>query len=368
MDYIANRTKVIDASGIRKIWQLAAGMKDPVNFSIGEPDFGPPEEVKQAAVEAIMAGKNTYTLTTGMADLHNALKTRTSAEFGWDDPAVLVTSGLSGALTLAMMSTINPGDEVLIPDPYFVSYKHLTNMLGGTCVFIDTYPDFHLTPAHCESKISPKSKLLLINSPGNPHGMVYSPEKLKNMADFARKHHLLVISDEIYREFSYERPAHSIAEYYENTIVMRGYSKTFGVPGWRLGYMAAPKHLKNIMEQATNLQQYTFVCAPHPLQAGILKGLDADMSKHIDDYRHKRNMIYEGLHAKFGLIKPNGAFYAFVPAPEGKATEFVTKAIQNNVLIIPGSVFSSRDSHFRISYATSDNNIERGIERLCKLV
>lgn len=367
MDYVADRVKCIDASAIRRIWQMAATMTDPVNFSIGEPDFGPPEEAKKAAAEAIMAGKNGYTLTAGIPELRNAISDQLSQEFGWEKPSVLVTCGLSGGLTLAFMATVNPGDELLIPDPYFVSYRHLVNMLGGKCAFVDTYPDFRLNPEKFEEKVTPKTKILVLNSPGNPSGVVYTPTELKAIAEFARKHKLLVISDEIYREFSYDQTAESIAKWYENTIVLRGFSKTFGVPGWRMAYMAMPPQLQPIMDQATSLQQYTFVCAPHPFQVAIAKSLNCDMSAQIQNYRMKRDAIFNGLKGAFPLQKPAGAFYAFVPAPGGNATQFVSEAIKNNVLIIPGSVFSQRDSHFRISYATVDQQITKGIDRLCQL-
>lgn len=364
MDYIAERGKCIDASEIRRIWQLAATMTDPVDFSIGEPDFPAPERVKAAAIEAIRQDKNTYTLTTGIEPLRTAVAGRIADQLGWDNPGVLVTSGLSGALLLALMATVNPGDEVLMADPYFVSYKHLVSLHGGTCVFIDTYPDFQLSAEQVAAHITPKTKMLLLNSPANPTGTVYTAENLRAVAEVAREHELLVISDEIYELFSYDTPAVSIAEFYENTIVMRGYSKSLGVPGWRLGYIAVPEHLGGLLDQIATLQQYTFVCAPHPFQIAALEAFNTDMSSLIDAYRTKRNLVYEGLKDSFGLLQPQGAFYAFVPAPGGDATAFVEKAIKNDVLIIPGSVFSQENTHFRLSYATSDEDIAKGVERL----
>ena len=367
MDYLAERIKCVDASGIRKIWQMAREMTDPVNFSIGEPDFGPSDEVKAAAIKAINEDKNGYTLTTGIDPLRNALAEQVSKQFNRPNPSVLVTSGVSGALQLAFMTLINPGDEVLIPDPYFVIYKHIINMLGGRCVFVDTYPDFHLDAEKVAEKITDKTKLMIINSPSNPSGSVYQDEELKAVAEVVRKHKLIVLSDDIYTDFSYDGPAANIANHYENTIVMGGFSKAYGVPGWRLGYMAVPEHLTELFDSMATLQQYTFVCAPHPFQVAALTALKSDISKHIEDYRRKRDLIYNGLKDSFGLIRPEGAFYAFVPAPNGNATEFVTKAIKNNVLVIPGSVFSEKDTHFRISYATDDELIKKGVERLCMI-
>jgi len=203
---------------------MALKMKDPVNFSIGEPDFPTPEPVKAAAIEAIRANRNNYTLTTGMPELREALAQEIEKVYGWTEPSVLITCGLSGALTLGLMAVVNPGDGVLIPDPYFVSYKHLTRLQGGECQYLDTYPAFRLSPELIERKVSPNSKLLLLNSPANPSGKVTSAEDLQEIAAVARKHELLVFSDEIYSEFSYDRPAASIGSYYENTVIMRGFS------------------------------------------------------------------------------------------------------------------------------------------------
>jgi aspartate aminotransferase len=358
----------IEASGIRRIWQMAATMQDPVNFSIGEPDFDAPEPVKAAAIQAIQEGRNKYTLTAGLPELREALAKQIEAEFGWSNPAILVTCGLSGALQLSIMASVNAGEGVLIPDPYFVIYRHIVNLMGARCEFIDTYPDFELTPERLEKSIRKKSKVLFVNSPSNPTGIVYEEQHLRQVAEVAKQHDLLVLSDEIYREFSYEEPATSIGRFYENTIVMRGFSKSYGVPGWRLGYIAAPESLTELVDAMATLQQYTFVCAPQPFQVAALEAIKSDISGHINDYKRKRDIFYEGIKDRFELVKPGGAFYAFVKAPGGKATAFVEQAIQNDVLIIPGAIFSERDTHFRASYATSDDQIKKGVERLCSIV
>ena len=348
---------------------MAATMKDPVNFSIGEPDFAAPEAIKHAAIEAIQGDRNTYTVTAGLPELRQALAEQVRQEFGWEDPAVLITAGLSGALLLSLLATVDPGAGVLIPDPYFVSYRHLTNLQGGVCQFVQTYPDFRLTRERVEAAVTAQSKVLLVNSPTNPTGAVASDEDLKEVAEVARQAGLLVFSDEIYREFNYDvsGPAASIASHYENTLVMRGFSKTYGVPGWRLGYVAAPKALAGVIDAMATLQQYTFVCAPHPFQVAALASLEVDMSSYIEAYRRKRDLVCQGLAGHFELVPPRGAFYAFVQAPGGRATEFVERAIGQDVLVIPGSVFSEQDTHFRISFATSDDQIRKGVERLCRL-
>jgi aspartate aminotransferase/aminotransferase len=175
------------------------------------------------------------------------------------------------------------------------------------------------------------------------------------------------MTDEIYEKFCYDGECVSIARYYDKTLLLRGFSKSYGMPGWRLAYVAANESLREVVEEMTKVQQYTFVCAPTPFQRAAIAALDCDVSGAVNAYRTKRDVVYDGLRDKFELVKPGGAFYAFVRAPGGRATAFVEKAIKNNVLIIPGKVFSERDTHFRISYATSDEKIRQGVEILRNL-
>jgi aspartate aminotransferase/aminotransferase len=365
---IADRTSQIDSSGIRKVFALAADMKDPVNFSIGQPDFDVPAPVKNAAIEAIQTGCNKYSQTAGEAELITKIAAIVSTQTGWTNPNVLVASGVSGGLLLSFMSLINPGDEVIIPDPYFVMYKHLVNMFGGKCVFIDTYPNFDLNVDRIEAAITKKTKLIIVNSPCNPTGAVYSADQIIALADAARKHDIVVLSDEIYNRFAYDNPCESIAKHYEKTILLNGFSKAYAMTGWRMAYVAVHDCLKFVLEQMVKIQQYTFVCAPTPFQKAAITALDFDTTQYVDSYRKKRDLIYDGLNDKFEITKLCGAFYAFIKAPNGQtATEFVEKAIKNNLLIIPGNIFSEKDSHFRISYATTDDQIRKGIEILRSL-
>jgi len=368
-DIIADRTKLIDASGIRKVFALGATLDNPVDFSIGQPDFDVPEALKEEAIRAIRAGRNKYSQTAGDEVLKAKIAERVSKEYGWENPAVLVSSGVSGGLLLAFMSLVNPGDEIIVPDPYFVMYKHLVNMLGGKCVFVDVYPDFKLPVGKIADAITDKTKMIVLNSPCNPTGMVYSESEVRAVAEIAAKRDVLVLTDEIYERFSYDGECPSIANYYEKSILLRGFSKSHAMTGWRLGYVAVQESLKDVIEQMTKIQQYTFVCAPTPFQKAALAALDYDVSDLVDAYRRKRDLLYNGLRDRFEMVRPGGAFYAFIKAPgSGGATEFVEKAIKNNVLIIPGSVFSEKDTHFRISYATSDAKIRQGVEILQKLV
>jgi aspartate aminotransferase len=365
---ISKRALAVDASGIRKVFDLAAKMKDPINLSIGLPDFDVPEAVKTAAIDAIRAGHNRYTQTQGIAPLRERLRKDLSSEIGRDVGDCLITSGVSGGLLLAILATIDPGDEAIFLDPYFVMYKHLLTMAGGKSVIVDSYPDFRFHADQVEKAISSRTKLLILNSPSNPTGVVMTQAEVQSAVDLARRHDLLILSDEIYEPFLYDSISvlPSPAKLYENTLILRGFSKSHAMTGWRLGYAAGPEE---VISQMTKLQQYTFVCSPSPLQYAALKALDVPMTAAVDAYRRKRDLVFDGLSKKFELVKPSGAFYIFPKAPvAASASEFVSKAIENNVLIIPGNVFSERDTHFRISYATTDEKLKQGIEVLNSLV
>ncbi|MFB3892871.1 MAG: pyridoxal phosphate-dependent aminotransferase [Phycisphaerae bacterium] len=370
---IADRMRLIDASGIRKVFDLAAKMADPINLSIGQPDFDVPDHLKEIAIQAIRRGQNKYTQTQGTAQLLEAVAEQCRREFGWHDPhrgasfgerGYLVTSGTSGALMLALLATVNPGDEVVFTDPYFVMYKHLTALCGGVPVAVDTYPNFRPDVQRIADAITDRTRLLIINSPTNPTGCVWTERELRDLADVAAKRDLLVISDEIYNLFCYDQPFVSLVSVYDNTLLLRGFSKSYAMTGWRMGWCTGPKA---IVDKMTMLQQYSFVCAPSMAQAAGPAALATDMSAAAAAYKRKRDMVYAALGPAMGLVRPDGAFYAFCPAPGGDATKFVATAIANNVLIIPGSVFSARDTHFRLSYATSDDKLAKGLKVLVGL-
>ncbi|MGD0769816.1 MAG: aminotransferase class I/II-fold pyridoxal phosphate-dependent enzyme [Tepidisphaeraceae bacterium] len=367
-DFISRRALAVDASGIRKVFDLAAKMVDPINLSIGLPDFDVPEIAKRAAIDAIEAGHNRYTQTQGIAPLRERLRKDLSTEFGRDVGEVLITSGVSGGLFLAILATIDPGDEAVFLDPYFVMYKHLLSLVGGKPVIVDSYPDFRFHAERVEKAITAHTKLLILNSPSNPTGIVMTEAEVKSAVDLARKHDLLLISDEIYEPFLYDVVGGGLpspARLYDGTLVLRGFSKSHAMTGWRLGYAAGPDA---IISQMTKLQQYTFVCAPSPLQYAALKALDVPMRDAVDAYRRKRDLVYGRLSGKFQVARPQGAFYVFPQAPAGqRASDFVAKAIERNVLMIPGNVFSERDTHFRISYATTDEKLEKGCEILLSM-
>lgn len=364
MSWIADRTRAFDSSGIRKVFDLAAKMKDPINLSIGQPDFDVPDEVKAACIDAIKAGKNSYALTQGMPVLREKLQKRIDAEYGHSNRRVFVASGTSGGLALAMLSLVNPGDEVIVFDPYFVMYTSLTQLAGGKPVVIDTYPDFRIDVAKVAAAITPRTKMILLNSPANPTGVIASEEEVRGLAKLAAEKNIALLSDEIYRSFCYDSPFVSPATFNDQTIVIDGFSKSHGMTGWRLGFVHGPAE---VIDTMIKVQQYTFVCAPQPVQWAGAVAMDVDMSRYVAEYKRKRDLIVNGLSDLYEITNPGGAFYAFPKAPWGTGSEFVAEAIKHNLLIIPGNIFSSRDTHFRISYAAADETIQKGIEVLRKL-
>ena len=371
-DYVSKRALAVDASGIRKVFDLAAKMSDPINLSIGQPDFDVPNPAKEAAIEAIRRGENKYTQTQGIAPLRQRLRDDLSREFGRDVGEVMISSGVEGGLYLSMLATLDPGDEVVFLDPYFVGYKHVVTMAGGTPVPVDSYPDFRFRAARVQPLVNRRTKWLILSSPANPTGAVMSEPELREAVDLARRHDLLILSDEIYKPFLYDPAAsgvgkvYSAGALYEKAVVLRGFSKSHAMTGWRIGYATGPAE---ILQQMLKLQQHSFVCAPAPFQWAAMAALDVSSRPMIEDYRRKRQIVVDRLSRKFELTEPGGAFYCFPRAPKGaSATEFVKRAIEHNVLVIPSNVFSEQDTHFRVSYAATDEKLVAGCDILCSLV
>jgi aspartate aminotransferase/aminotransferase len=358
-EFIAEHVKPIGSSGIRRVFELGATLTDPIDLSIGQPDFAVPDNIKQSMVDAILANRTGYTVTHGIPELRERIAAQLEKEFAWQ-PDLFVTCGVSGGLLLALMACINPGDEVLIGDPYFVSYKHLVRLVRGVPVLVDLYDDFQLHPERFAAAVTRKTKIILLCSPSNPTGVVHREEDVRAMAELARKHDLLIISDEIYCALTYDGPSPSPVQFApERALLLRGYGKSYAMTGLRMGFAAGPAP---IIQQMAKLQQYTFVCAPHPAQYGALEAMDTDVSQHVAAYGAKRDLICQELEGAFEFVRPSGGFYVFPKAPSHfrSASAFVEEAIRQNVLIIQGDVFSEHDTHFRISYAVPDDRIRAG--------
>lgn len=372
--WIAERTRHFDSSGIRRVFELAANLKDPINLSIGQPHFDVPDPIKDSLIQAINDGKNGYANTQGVLPLREKLMQRVIDQYANGRPAaeiesladrkLFVCSGTSGGLMLAMMAMVDPGDEVIIFDPFFVMYAPLIRMAGGIPVMVDTDPNFQIDLEKFADAIGPKTKLVLLNSPSNPTGVCLEEASIKAIAEICLQKDIALISDEIYREFCFDKPFVSPTRFNPSTIVVDGFSKSHAMTGWRLGFVHGPAH---VVDTLVKLQQYTFVCAPHPVQWAGLSAMDCDISPYVEQYRAKRDRMYDGLKDHYELIKPDGAFYVYPKLPWGTGKEFIEAAIEHQLLIIPGNIFSRHDTHFRISYAASDQQIDRGIEVLQKL-
>lgn len=394
---IADQVRGVNLSGIRKIFQLAATLEDPINLSVGQPDFPVPEPIRAAAIEAINAGANGYTQTQGDPVLLSRIGEWLKTDLGWDSapfpspdregdgtPRHIVTTGTSGALQLLFTSLLGPGDECVIPDPYFVSYPHLATLTGAKAVACDTYPDFRLTAARVEPLLTDRTKFVLLNTPGNPAGVVSSKQDCLELFELCRSRGVLLVTDEIYDEFCFAEGLTDVAAgdpsvprcpsparvdgAHESVLLIRGFGKTYGCTGWRLGYAAGPQA---IIDQMAKIQQYTYVCAPTPLQAGVAACFDTSMHEEIAEYKARRDLVIEALSPHVRLTTPAGAFYAFFEVPEAMGltgTQFVELGMKHKLLTIPGGCFSKRDTHVRLSYATKPESLRKGLELIVKLV
>lgn len=388
------RADSLRASGIRAVLARAATMPDAVNLTIGQPDFPVPDSVRRAALDAIESGRNGYSPNAGDAALMARINEFMRLDAGWDcrtvgtpahtGPMAMVTSGTSGALTLAYLALLDPGDECVIPDPYFVSYPELATMCGARAVTCPVGDDGQLTADRVEKCLTDRTRFVLFSTPSNPAGVVASRQTCADLLDLCRARGIVLISDEIYDAFTFpdartdtrvgdptKRCCPSPARLpgaSDSVLVIRGFGKSYGCTGWRLGYTAGPAWL---VEAMVRFHQYVFVCAPTPLQIGAAACFDADMDPVVLNYQHRRDMIVEKLGPLATIAPPGGAFYAWVRVPERlgmTGTQFTDLAAQHGVLVVPGGVFSGADTHFRISYATDPAKLAKGLDTLAVLM
>jgi aspartate aminotransferase/aminotransferase len=355
----------MEPSGIRAMFERAAGFKDPCDLSVGQTDFDVPSILREAAKAAIDSGKNRYTVTGGIPPLREALAERLRAE-GAPAEDVLVVGGGSAALTLALLALADHTTEVLVADPYFVSYAPLIRLAGATPRFIDTYPDFRLTPERLRAAVTPASRILIVNSPANPTGVALSAAETAALAAAARSLGLQVIADEVYDQFSFDQPHVSWLKYDPSAVLVRAFTKTWGMAGWRIGFAAGPREILTAM---ATLQQFTFVCAHAPTQWACYEALrtNLDMSEVVAAYRRKRDYAYEALRGTFELHRPEGAFYLFPKAPGGAVAPFIDRCLERQLLVVPGGAFSRRQTHFRLSYSVSEETLKRGVDLLLEI-
>ena len=361
---LSKRSSLIDSSGIRKVFDLAAKMDNPINLSIGQPDFSLPKAIASDMINAINMGETKYTPTQGTKSLReNILNKYYDNKYSLDE--IIITSGVSGGIVLTYLALLDEGDGVMIFDPYFVLYKQISNFFGVSVSTVNTYPDFTITKENLEKSYNSNVKAIIINSPSNPTGIVYTEDEVKIVAEFAKKHDLIVISDEIYDKFYYDKEPVSISNYYDKVVILNGFSKTFAMTGERVGYAIGPA---SIIEAMTKIQQYTFVCAPSTSQKALENNLEYDFKNIREDYKIKRDIVYEALCDVTHFNMPTGAFYAFPILHDIDVNKFVELSIKNRVLIIPGNIFSEKNNAIRISFAQNNDILKEGVNILRDLL
>jgi aminotransferase len=375
--FISRRVAEVPPSGIRRFFDIAATMEDVISLGIGEPDFDSPAAIIEAGQQSLTQGQTHYTSNSGIEELRRAIAEDLDRRYGQTyNPAseILITVGVSEALYLALTAVLDPGDEVIIPQPCFVSYVPETIFAGGVPVVVDTVVDngFQVTADQIAGAITPRTKVLLIGYPNNPTGATMSRERLGEIAALVKKHDLLVISDEIYDKLVYGTKHvcfPSLSGMYQRTILLQGFSKSHAMTGWRIGYAAAPAELLDAMRK---VHQYTIMSAPTTAQWAALAGLrhsQADMDTMVAEYDRRRKLIVTGLN-EIGLkcFEPRGAFYAFpsVAASGMTDSEFAEQLLQEErVAVVPGNAFGEAGRGFvRCSYATAYEKIEQALERM----
>ena len=375
---IADTVKITKQSGIRKFFDIASTMEDVVSLGIGEPDFITPWNIRESCVYGLEKGYTSYTNNKGMPELRQAISNMIDEEYHVSyDPAteILVTVGVSEAVDLALRAILNPRDEILIPEPCYVSYAGCTTLIGATPVGVPTSPanEFKVTPEDLEKYLSPKTKAILIGYPNNPTGTILEKTELQAIADFALKHDLIVISDEIYGDLTYGERKHicfsSLPHMKERSIVLNGFSKAYAMTGWRLGYALAPKEVLAAMNK---IHQFSMICAPITAQLAGLEAITNGrkyMEQMVREYNRRRLIIYKGL-KDLGLkvFEPKGAFYIFPDiSSTGLSSEEFTERLllEEHVAVVPGTAFGTCGEGFiRASYATSVDNINLALQRI----
>ncbi len=376
LDKVAERVRQMRGSGIREFFDIAQRMEGAISLGVGEPDFVTPWSIREACIFSLEKGYTSYTSNWGLLELREPLSDSIYKESGvYYDPEgeLLITTGVSEAADLALRALINPGEEIVLHEPSYVSYKPCTAFAGGTPLVVDTGVDdeFKLRAEELEAKITDRTKALILNYPNNPTGATLSRKELEEIADVVIEHDLLVISDEVYCKLTYEGTHTCFAALNgmkERTILLNGFSKAYAMTGWRLGYAAGNRE---IIEAMMKIHQYVMMCAPITAQMAAIEALrcEDEVQRMVSDYNRRRRLMVEGLN-EIGLtcFEPKGAFYAF---PSIKSTgltsnEFANRLLaEEKVVVIPGSVFGACGEGFvRCAYAVSQYELKEALERI----
>jgi aminotransferase len=378
---LARSVEAIPPSGIRALFDVVARMDDVVSLVVGEPEFGTAWRVREAAIYGLERGRTSYTGNAGLLELRQAIAAHLRRRYGLDyapDGEILVTVGVSEGLDLALRALLNPGDEVIVPQPCYVAYPPCVALAGGVAVPVGTSAAQRFVPdaAAIAEAVTPRTRAILLNYPGNPTGSVPDEAALRAIAAVAARHDLVVVSDEIYDRLCYDAAHVSFATLpgmRERTLLLNGFSKTYGMTGWRVGYAAGPEPLVAAM---TKIHQYTALCASRQAQEAAIEALrvpDRDVQAMADDYDARRRLIVAGLN-RIGLPchLPEGAFYAFPSiAPTGLSSQAFAERLlhEARVAVVPGDAFGlGGEGHIRCAYATALPKIEEALERMERFV
>ncbi len=376
-ELLAQRVRLVKPSGIRKFFDIINTMPDVISLGVGEPDFVTPEHIRQAGIRSIELGHTRYTSNYGILALREEIAAMLKRRYSLDyDPAteILVTVGVSEGVDLAMRTLIDPGDEVISPDPGYVAYEADIVFAGGKPVPVPTYAkfDFGVRAEEIAAAITPRTKMILIGNPNNPTGAVVPRAELEGIAQLAQQHDLIVAIDEVYSRLVYETEHVSIAAMpgmRERTVLLDGFSKAYAMTGWRIGYVAAPKI---ILEAMLKVHQYTIMCAGTAPQEAALEALrhgEEDVQQMHDDYARRRRMFVDGLnHIGLPTREPRGAFYAFPDISSTGMTddEFAEKLLfEEQVAVVPGSSFGACGvGYVRCAYCTAYDKLEEALVRI----
>lgn len=379
--YVSRVVKSIPPSGIRKFFDLVSQTEGVVSLGVGEPDYVTPWHIREACFYSLEQGYTMYTSNQGLLELREEIAAYEKRRIGIEySPAreILVTVGVSEAVDLALRALVEPEDEVLVPEPSYVSYAPGATLTYGKAVPVQTYDvdEYRLRPDVLESCITPKSKVLILSYPNNPTGGIMHRRDLESLVDIIIKNDLIVIADEIYSELTYNGKHVSIASLpgmKDRTVLMNGFSKAFAMTGWRIGYACGHPDIIGAM---TKIHQYTVMCAPIMGQKAAIEALrhgQAEMKKMVDNYNYRRKMILSGLR-EIGLdcFEPRGAFYCFpsIKISGMSSEEFCEKLLlEEQVAVVPGNAFgASGEGFIRCCYAASINNIEEALARMEKFL
>ncbi|MEI7556160.1 aminotransferase class I/II-fold pyridoxal phosphate-dependent enzyme [Candidatus Chlorohelix sp.] len=379
--FVAKRMDIVPPSGIRRFFDIAATMQDVISLGVGEPDFVTPDNIRRAAVDSIEKGQTRYTSNAGILELRQLVQAHLQRLYGVDyDPnhEMIITVGVSEALQAVCLASLNPGEEVLIPEPSFVSYAPSVIFAGATPVYVPTSVDEQFMPsiAELEARVTPNTRALLLGYPNNPTGAVLTPQRALEIAEFAKKYDLLVFSDEIYDRLVYGIEhicTAALPGMKERTITLGGFSKAYAMTGWRIGYVCAPS---DIIAASLRIHQYAIMSAPTAGQHAAIEALknnENSVLEMVAEYDRRRQFMVKSFN-EIGLacFEPKGAFYTF---PSIKATgmnedEFCEKLlVEEHVAVVPGYSFGpSGAGHIRACYATSLPKIEEAMERINRFV